>query len=90
SGLGARVHICGSRQAMLDATAEEISKETGIAVGAHVCDIRDADAVDAMIETIWQDAPLTGLVNNAAANFIAPTKELSARGYRAITSTVMD
>ena len=75
---------------MLDATAEEISKETGIAVGAHVCDIRDADAVDAMIETIWQDAPLTGLVNNAAANFIAPTKELSARGYRAITSTVMD
>lgn len=90
SRLGARVHICGRRQAMLDATAEEIFKNTGIAVGAHVCDIRDADAVDAMIETIWQDAPLTGLVNNAAANFIAPTKELSARGYRAITSTVMD
>ena len=43
-----------------------------------------------MIEAIWQDTPLTGLVNNAAANFITPTKDLSARGFRAVTSTVMD
>lgn len=90
SALGARVHICGRRQALLDDAAAAIAAETGAAVSAHVCDIRDADAVDAMIEGIWQEAPLTGLVNNAAANFIAPTKELSARGFRAITSTVMD
>ena len=86
----AKVHICGRRQALLDDTAGEISRATGSPVHAHGCDIRDADAVDAMIETIWQDAPLTGLVNNAAANFIAPTKDLSARAFRAITSTVMD
>ena len=42
------------------------------------------------MEAIWSDGPLTGLVNNAAANFIAPTKDLSPRGFRAITSTVMD
>ncbi len=90
SGRKAKVHICGRRQGLLDDTAGEISRLTGSPVHAHPCDIRDADAVDAMIETIWQDAPLTGLVNNAAANFISPTKDLSARGFRAITSTVMD
>src|SRR3546814_14911561 len=43
-----------------------------------------------MVDAIWAVGPLTGLVNNAAANFIAPTKQLSPRGFRAITSTVMD
>src|SRR3546814_15238622 len=42
------------------------------------------------VDAIWAVGPLTGLVNNAAANFIAPTKQLSPRGFRAITSTVMD
>lgn len=86
----AKVHICGRRQAMLDETAAAITAATGHKVHAHACDVRDADAVDAMIEAIWQDQPLTGLINNAAANFISPTKDLSARGFRAITSTVMD
>lgn len=90
STLQATVHICGRRQDVLAGTAAEIANKTGGKVHAHVCDVRDADAVDAMIDGIWQQAPLTGLVNNAAANFIAPTKDLSARGYRAITSTVMD
>lgn len=86
----ATIHICGRRQNVLDESAKEISDATGNPVHAHVCDVRDADSVDSMIEEIWQDQPLTGLVNNAAANFIAPTKDLSARGFRAITSTVMD
>ena len=90
AALGATVHVCGRREALLEETAALIATATGARAGIHVCDIRDADAVDAMIETIWQDSPLTGLVNNAAANFIAPTEQLSARGFRAITSTVMD
>ncbi len=90
SGLGARVYICGRRVGMLEETAAAISAKTGNPVLAHACDVRDADIVDSMIEKIWQDGPLTGLVNNAAANFISPTKDLSARGFRAITSTVMD
>lgn len=83
---GAVVHICGRRGAVLESAAAEIEGE----VHHHVCDIRDADQVDAMVEAIWAVGPLTGLVNNAAANFIAPSKELSPRGFRAITSTVMD
>ncbi len=84
------VHICGRRLGLLEQAAAEITAQTGNRVVPHACDIRDADAVDAMIEAIWQDAPLTGLLNNAAANFITPTKDLSARGFRAVTSTVID
>jgi NAD(P)-dependent dehydrogenase (short-subunit alcohol dehydrogenase family) len=83
---GATVHICGRRAEVLADAAAEIGGD----VHAHVCDIRDADSIDAMVENIWAIAPLTGLVNNAAANFISPTKELSPRGFRAVTSTVMD
>lgn len=90
SARGATIHICGRRAALLDETAAAISSSTGHAVHAHGCDIRDADSVDAMIEAIWRIGPLTGLFNNAAANFITPTKDLSARGFRSITSTVID
>jgi NAD(P)-dependent dehydrogenase (short-subunit alcohol dehydrogenase family) len=87
---GAKVHICGRRPQALDEAAAEISAQGPLAASAHVCDVRDADQVEAMMDRIWAEGPLTGLVNNAAANFIAPTKDLSPRGFRAITSTVMD
>ncbi len=83
---GALVHICGRRANVLGEAVAEI----GHGAKAHVCDIRDADSVEAMLEAIWADGPLTGLINNAAANFISPTKELSPRGFKAVTSTVMD
>lgn len=83
---GSTVHICGRRAVVLEGAAAAIGHD----VHWHVCDIRDADAVDAMMAAIWAVGPMTGLVNNAAANFIAPTKDLSPRGFRAITSTVMD
>lgn len=92
SAHGASVHICGRRQAVLDATVEELKATAahGGGVESHVCDIRDAEQIDAMIERIWQGGPLTGLVNNAAANFIAPSAEISPRGFAAVRSTVMD
>jgi NAD(P)-dependent dehydrogenase (short-subunit alcohol dehydrogenase family) len=87
---GASVHICGRRAKVLEEAVREISAGSAHPARAHVCDIREPDAVEAMLDTIWASGPLTGLVNNAAANFIAPTKTLSPRGFRAITSTVMD
>ncbi|WP_440640836.1 SDR family oxidoreductase [Bradyrhizobium sp. PUT101] len=87
---GATVHICGRRAQVLEAAAREIASSDKAKVYTHVCDIRDADQVDQTMEAIWSVGPLTGLLNNAAANFIAPTKELSPRGFRAVTSTVMD
>lgn len=89
---GAQVHLWGRRLEVLQQAADEIYAACG-AVRAHVqaVDIRKAEVVDAAIGEIWdKHGPLTGLINNAAANFIAPTKDLSPRGFEAITSTVMN
>lgn len=83
---GAQIHICGRRANVLEDAVADI----GNGAQFHICDIRDADSIDAMMEAIWAQGPLTGLINNAAANFISPTKDLSPRGFRAVTSTVMD
>jgi NAD(P)-dependent dehydrogenase (short-subunit alcohol dehydrogenase family) len=88
---GAHVHIWGRREAVLEAAAHEIGE--GMAGRAHyqVVDVRKADGVDAAVAEIWErHGPLTGLINNAAANFIAPTASLSARAFEAISSTVMN
>ncbi|MEA3134724.1 MAG: hypothetical protein QOG17_2570 [Gammaproteobacteria bacterium] len=88
---GATVHICGRREAVLDAAVAELAAATPSAKAyRHICDIREPDQIDAMLNDIWAVGPLTGLVNNAAANFISPTKELSPKGFRAVTSTVLD
>ena len=88
---GAEVHIWGRRQAVLEEAVAEISEGRPGSAHLQTVDVRDADAVDAAIQEIWDGhGPLTGLINNAAANFIAQTKDISPRAFRAVTSTVMD
>ena len=87
--LGATVYICGRRKAVLDETAKVLSDKTKSTVKGIACDIRVAEAVDDMVGQIWADGgPLTGLVNNAAGNFISRTKDLSPRGFNAIADIV--
>jgi NAD(P)-dependent dehydrogenase (short-subunit alcohol dehydrogenase family) len=87
--LGAEIFICGRRKQVCEATAEELMKAHGGKVHAFGVDIRDAAAVDAMVEEIFSDGPLTGLVNNAAGNFVSRTQDLSPRGFDAIANIVM-
>jgi NAD(P)-dependent dehydrogenase (short-subunit alcohol dehydrogenase family) len=87
--LGASLVICGRRQDVLDEAVKSLGKETGGSVRAYPCDIRDAEAVEAMIEAIWQDSPLDGLINNAAGNFIAKTETLSPRAVDAVLNIVL-
>ena len=87
--LGAEIYICGRRKEVLDQTAKELMQMRGGSVKTRAIDIRDAESVDKMIEWIWNDGgPLTGLVNNAAGNFISRTEDLSHRGFDAIANTV--
>src|SRR5712671_3539492 len=87
--LGADLTICGRRKSVLDKTAAELTAKHGGSVKTFACDIRDAAAVDSMIQAIWDDGgPLTGLVNNAAGNFISRTEDLSPRGFDAIANIV--
>ena len=87
--LGADIYICGRRKNVLDETAQELMAAHGGSVKTFDIDIRNASAVDEMIEKIWDDGPLTGLVNNAAGNFISRTEDLSPRGFDAITNIVL-
>ena len=88
--LGATVYICGRRQNKLDECAAELMEKHGGKVVAHACDIRDADAIHAMVDAIWADGgALTGVVNNAAGNFVSRTEDLSVNGFNAIADIVM-
>jgi NAD(P)-dependent dehydrogenase (short-subunit alcohol dehydrogenase family) len=87
--LGADVYICGRRGHLLDEAAEQMMAAHGGSVKGVACDIRDTDAIEAMIDGIWADGgPLTGLVNNAAGNFVSRTEDLSIRGFDAIANIV--
>src|SRR5258705_5091687 len=88
--LGADLCICGRRREPLEKTAAELTAKHGGSVKFHTVDIRDAAAVDAMVEAIWEDGgPLTGLVNNAAGDFISRTEDLSPRGFASIVNTAL-
>ena len=87
--LGAEIHICGRRKGVCEETAAELMKAHGGKVTAHGVDIRDAAAVDAMIETAFQGGPVTDLINNAAGNFISRTQDLTPRGFDAVANIVM-
>jgi len=86
--LGATVYICGRRLQVLEETAKRISDATGSKVIAKALDIRVPEAVEDVVSDVWSDGPLTGLVNNAAGNFISRTKDLSPRGFNAIADIV--
>lgn len=87
--LGAEIVICGRRQGVLEDTAAELVRDHGGKVTAIVCDIRQPEAIAAMVDRIWTElGPLTALVNNAAGNFISRTEDLSVRGFDAIANIV--
>lgn len=87
--LGAIVYICGRRHEVLAATEAELRDATGGTIHSRPCDVRDATQVEEMVETIWKDGPLDGLMNNAAGNFLARTEELSLRAFESVLGIVL-
>ena len=85
---GAELYICGRRENVLSETANEISETYSTKVNYQTLDIRASKDVDDYIESIFEISPLDGLVNNAAGNFISPTKDLSHKGFDAIANIV--
>ena len=86
---GADVVICSRRKPVCDSTAEQWRAQfPNRRIDAFGVDIRIAEDVEKMVESLWQSGGLTGLVNNAAGNFIARTETLSARAFDAIANIV--
>lgn len=87
--LGAKLAICGRREEVLKAAAEEMSS-----LGHHVyyksCDVRDPAQVQELVENVEQHFGIIHvLVNNAAGNFISPTERLSPRAVDAVLNIVL-
>lgn len=83
--LGADLVLLGRRQDKLDAAKDSLVGN----VQTVSCDIRDPEAVEQAVETIWASGPLDVLVNNAAGNFAAPSESLSHRAVDAVLGTVL-
>nr|WP_312378502.1 SDR family oxidoreductase [Delftia acidovorans] len=87
--LGAELHLCGRRRSVVQQACEMLNNDTGAQAFAHELDIRQPEAVHTVIDRIWAEhGPLTGLVNNAAGNFVSRTEDLSINGFHAISDIV--
>ena len=85
--LGAAVTINGRRPEPLAETVDDIESRGGVAEGIP-CNVREPEAVRAFFEEAEaRQGPVTRLVNNAAANFLAPTEDISPNGFDAIVRT---
>jgi len=84
AALGARVALVGRRPEKLAAVAAEI----GSAASTYPCDIREEDAVRAMVAAVLADhGRLDALVNNAGGQFAAPLEKISAKGWDTVVRT---
>lgn len=84
--LGARVAITGRSEDRLREGAQAIGGE----VFTHPCDVRDPEAVEAMVAATHDHyGRIDALVNNAAGNFLAATEELSANAFDTVVRIVL-
>jgi NAD(P)-dependent dehydrogenase (short-subunit alcohol dehydrogenase family) len=88
--LGAGVAVAGRRPEPLAETVRLIEERGGRGL-AQPTDVRDPDAVDALVAaTIASFGRVDVLVNNAAGNFVVRAEDLSPNGWRAVVSIVLD
>ena len=85
--LGAKLIICGRDQEKLSGIAK-LFDDNGMSLDTHAMTIRDADAVDEMMEAIWSThGRIDVLVNNAGGQYAQPAVELSVKGWQAVVDT---
>jgi NAD(P)-dependent dehydrogenase (short-subunit alcohol dehydrogenase family) len=88
--LGANVAIAGRREDVLAEAEAEIARHGGGTLAMRT-DVRKPEDVDAFVEAVV--AKFGGvdiLVNNAAGNFVVPSIDLSANGWRAVIDIVLN
>ena len=89
ASLGAKVLMMGRTEEKLTTVKAEIEGDNPGAECDYGCaDIRDAEAVDAVIAKFVADhGPIHGLVNNAGGQFPADLENISPNGFLAVVRT---
>ena len=87
AALGANVVLVGRKPEKLQTVAAEIAEDGGRA-SWKACDIRDEEAVKALIsELIRDDGPIHGLVNNAGGQYPSPLASINQKGFETVLRT---
>jgi NAD(P)-dependent dehydrogenase (short-subunit alcohol dehydrogenase family) len=87
---GANVVVCSREQENVDPVAEGINEsaaadESAGRALAVECDVRDRDAVDALVDaTVEEFGTVDCLINNAGASFMASFDDISENGWKTI------
>ncbi|NBC26067.1 MAG: SDR family oxidoreductase [Bacteroidetes bacterium] len=89
ASLGADIAICGRTEEKLEKATEEL-EEFGTNVKWYATDVRDFEAVGMMMSLLTEDfGKITGLVNNAAGNFLSASEDLSPGGFKTVIDIVL-
>ncbi len=87
AALGARVLLVGRKAEKLQKVAGEIAEDGGLAHW-QACDIRDEDAVKALVAQLIEGfGPIHGLVNNAGGQYPAPLASINQKGFETVLRT---
>jgi citronellol/citronellal dehydrogenase len=92
ASLGARVAVTGRTEASLAETAVlAAAAGSDHVVRTVLCDVREPEQVDAMLDTVIGSLERVDiLVNNAGGQFVAPAETVSYKGFRAVTRLNLD
>ncbi|MEX5552745.1 SDR family oxidoreductase [Pseudomonas pergaminensis] len=87
AALGAHVILVGRKAEKLQNVAIEIAEDGGTA-DWQVCDIRDEEAVKALVKHIIQaHGPIHGLVNNAGGQYPSLLAAINQKGFETVLRT---
>lgn len=83
--LGAEVVICGRTNGKLDLVRDAIASVTGRQIMTVPMSIREPDAVEAMLDAVWDRfGKLDCVVNNAGGQFPQDAIDFSRKGWMAV------
>lgn len=85
---GAVIHIISRDREKLD-RANNMLKEHGIECFTYSSDIRDYEKIKEIVQNMMKDHEISGLINNAAGNFISRTEDLSMNAFLAVINIVL-
>lgn len=87
AALGAHVVLVGRKPEKLQQVTQEISEDGG-RVSWQACDIRDEEAVKALVsQVIEAHGPIHGLVNNAGGQYPSPLASINQKGFETVLRT---
>ena len=88
--MGAKVVVVGRREDALADTVARIEGAGGNA-SAYPCDIREPEAVDAMLDQVLNaELRIDLLVNNAGGQFVSKAEDITYKGFRAVERLNLD